>query len=142
MKQLNKQAAELIQQVGVNACTDITGFALLGHGHEMADKSGVRLQFELSQLPFHDGAIEYAEQWLFPAGTCHNQDAYVHSIVFASGVEEEMQQLLFTPETSGGLLVSVPPDRLDTLLARFEQAGHPCWMIGEVVEGKGIEVVL
>jgi selenide,water dikinase len=140
MKQLNRKAAELIQHLGVNACTDITGFALLGHGYEVADKSGVRLRFDWSRLPFHDGAVEYAEQWLFPAGTCSNEEAYSHSVTFAPDIEEEMQQLLFTPETSGGLLVSVPADKLDALLSSFEQAGHPCWVVGEVVEGNGIEV--
>jgi selenide,water dikinase len=141
MKQLNKQAAELIQQVGVNACTDITGFALLGHSYEIADKSKVKLRFEVNKLPFHDGAIAYAEQWLFPAGTCHNENAYAHGVLFAPDIEEEMQQLLFTSETSGGLLVSVSPEKLGELLARFKEAAHPCWVVGEVVEGHGIEVV-
>lgn len=141
MKRLNKQAAELIQQAGVHACTDITGFSLLGHGYEMAEKSGVCLRLALSRLPFHPGAVEYAEQWLFPGGTCRNQSAYGAHVTFAPAVAEEMQQLLFTPETSGGLLVSVPPEQIDRLLALFAQAGHPCWVVGEVIDGHGIEVV-
>ncbi len=140
MKQLNKQAAELIQQVGIHACTDITGFSLLGHGYEMAEKSSVQLRLELARLPFHPGAVEYAEQWLFPGGACRNQSAYGAHVTFAPDVSEEMQQLLFTPETSGGLLVSLPPDRLDTLLSLFAQAGHPCWVIGQVAAGQGVWV--
>lgn len=141
MKRLNKQAAELIRQTGVHACTDITGFGLLGHGYEMAEKSGVRLRLALSKLPFHPGAVEYAEQWLFPGGTCRNQSAYGAHVTFAPTVSEEMQQLLFTPETSGGLLVAVPPEHIDRLLALFAQADHPCWVIGQVIDGHGIEVV-
>ncbi len=141
MKKLNRQAALLAQEVGVNACTDVTGFALLGHGSEMAEKSGVQLRLYVNKLPFLDGALAYAEDWLFPAGTCNNERAYQHAVHFAPGVSEEMQQLLYTPETSGGLLLSVSPERLETLTALFASVGHPCWFIGEVVEGSGIQVL-
>ena len=140
MKKLNRDAARLVQQVGVHACTDITGFALLGHGYEMAEKSGVRLRFNVDKLPFLDGAIQYAEDWLFPGGSCRNQSAYEQWVDFAPGVSEEMQMLLFTPETSGGLLVAVPPEKLDALTALFAGEGHPCWIVGKVVEGRGIKV--
>jgi selenide,water dikinase len=141
MKQLNRQAAQLIQRVGVHACTDITGFALLGHGYEMAEKSEARLRFHVDQLPFLDGAQTYADMWLFPAGTCNNERAYEHAVTFDPDIPEETQQLLYTPETSGGLLVAVPADRLDALTAHFAEAGHACWVVGEVLEGAGIEVV-
>jgi selenide, water dikinase len=141
MKRLNRDAARLIGQVGAHACTDVTGFALLGHGYEMARKGGVRLRFFLDALPFVAGAVEYADQWLFPAGTCNNENAYAEAVTFGDGIAEEMQQLLFTPETSGGLLAAVPPERLETLLALFAEEGHPCWVVGEVEEGEGIEVI-
>lgn len=141
MKRLNRQAAQFLQQVGTHACTDITGFALLGHAHEMAGKSKVQLQFRVERLPFLDGAVEYAEQWLFPAGTCRNEQAYRRGIEFAASIPEELQQLLFTPETSGGLLASVPPERVQTLLALFADAQAPCWVVGEVADGAGIQVL-
>jgi selenide,water dikinase len=141
MKRLNRGAAELVRQIGVRAVTDITGFALLGHGHEMAEKSGVRLRFHVEQIPLLAGAREYADQWLFPGGTCDNERAYEHAVTFAPGIEEEMEQLLYTPETSGGLLVAVPPEKVDRLTRLFDEAGHPCWVVGEVVEGEGVEVV-
>lgn len=140
MKQLNRRAMQAIQQVGVHACTDITGFALLGHGHEMAEKSGVQLRFEAAKLPFLDGAKQYAEEWLFPAGSCKNQRFYQEWVTFAPGISEEMQMLLFTPETSGGLLVAAPPEKIDRLLALFAETGQPGWVIGEVREGMGIMV--
>ncbi len=140
MKKLNRKAAQILQQIEVHAVTDVTGFALLGHGCEMAEKSGVRLRFLVEQIPFLDGAQEYAEMWLFPGGTCDNERAYEHGVTFAPSIEEEMQQLLYTPETSGGLLAAVPPEHLDALLGRFEAARHPCWVIGEVVAGEGVEV--
>jgi selenide,water dikinase len=140
MKKLNRDAARLIQQVGVHACTDITGFALLGHGYEMAEKSEVSLRFQLNKLPFLEGAVKYAEDWLFPGGACRNQQFYQRWVEFAPDISEEMQMLLFTPETSGGLLIAVPPDRLDTLTNIFSSEGLSCWIIGDVAEGKGILV--
>jgi selenide,water dikinase len=140
MKELNRDAARLIQQVGVNACTDVTGFALLGHGYEMAEKGHVRLRFHVGQIPFLDGAVGYADDRLFPGGTCKNQQAYEHAVHFAPEISEEMQQLLYTPETSGGLLVAVPMERLEALTRLFADAGHRCWVVGEVIEGQGVEV--
>lgn len=141
MKRLNGEAAELIKEVGVRAATDVTGFALLGHGYEMAEKSGVRLRFHVEQLPFLEGAREYADLWLFPGGTCNNEEAYRHAVTFASEIEDEMRQLLYTPETSGGLLVPVPREKLDRLKELFDEAGHALWVVGEVVEGEGVEVL-
>jgi len=141
MQQLNRRAARLIQQVGVHACTDITGFALLGHGHEVAQKSGVQLRVQSSRLPFVDGALEYAEAGIFPGGTCNNERAYEHAVRVAEGVSADVVQLAYTPETSGGLLVSLPADRLERLSILFEAEGQPFWVIGEVVEGQGIELL-
>ncbi len=140
MKTLNRQAAQIIRQVEVHACTDITGFGLLGHGCEMAEKSGTRLHFRLSHIPFLDGAVRYAEEWLFPGGACRNQQCYEKNVEFAPAVPLEMRQLLYTPETSGGLLVAVPPDSAEKLAALFAGAGQPCHIIGVATEGQGIHV--
>ena len=140
MKKLNRDATRLVRRVAVHACTDVTGFALLGHGFEMAERGGVRLRFHVEKLPFVDGAMQYAEDWLFPGGTCNNERAYEHAVHFDSGISEEMQQLLYTPETSGGLLVAVPADAVETLTGLFAEQHQPCWVVGEVIEGEGIEV--
>lgn len=141
MKKLNRRATRLMQTVGVHACTDITGFALLGHAQEMAEKSGVGIRFYLEKLPFLEGARAYAEDRLFPGGTCRNQEHYAPRVHFAPGISEEMQMLLFTPETSGGLLIAVPSGKLEELSATFGAEGQEHWTIGEVVEGEGIEVI-
>jgi len=141
MKKLNRRAARLMQSVGVNACTDVTGFALLGHAQEMAEKSGAGMRFYLEKLPFLEGARGYAEDGLFPGGTCRNQEHYAPQVGFASDIPEEMQMLLYTPETSGGLLIAVPSEKLGELTAIFSAEGQEHWTIGEVVEGEGIEVV-
>jgi selenide,water dikinase len=141
MLKLNRAAAELLQAGGARACTDVTGFALVGHSYEIAEKGEVLLRIHIKRIPFLPGAEEYADMWLFPAGTAHNQTAYADHVRFAPGVTEELQQLLYTPETSGGLLAAVPPERLEDLKASFQQAGEALWVIGEVLEGQGIEVV-
>jgi selenide,water dikinase len=141
MKRLNRRAASIAQQVGVHGCTDITGFALLGHSYEMAEKSGVRLRFSVSKLPFHEGAEGYANAGLFPGGTCNNERAYQHAVRFAPSISEEMRQLLYTPETSGGLLITLPRERVDELTGQFSAENQPYWIIGEVVAGEGIEVL-
>lgn len=142
MKRLNRSAARLIQNVGVHACTDVTGFSLLGHACEMAEKSDVCLRFHLDKLPFLDGAHRYAGNWLFPGGSCRNRDCYKPSINFAADIPEETQMLLFTPETSGGLLVVLPQEKLKGLTRLFSEQGEPIWLVGDVIEGKGVQVLV
>ncbi len=140
MKRLNRAAARAARLAGVHACTDITGFGLLGHAWEMAEGSNVSLHFDLQRLPFLDGARRYAEEWLFPGGTCRNQECYAPHVSFAPQIPEEVRQLLFTPETSGGLLLSVPPDSLEALARALTEARQPFWTVGWVREGTGIVV--
>lgn len=141
MKRLNRDAMRLINQIGANACTDVTGFALLGHGYEMAHKGGVRLRLTFDDLPFVGGAKQHAEDNLFPGGSCNNQRAYEGNVDFVLDLSEEMQLLLFTPETSGGLLAAIAPEKLGALLELFSHADHDCWVVGRVLEGTGVEVV-
>ena len=140
MAALNRTAAQLAGRVGVRGATDITGFSLLGHASEMAALSGVGLRFRLADLPFLPGAREYAEQWLFPAGANRNQEHFGCGVTFAEAIGDELRLLLFTPETSGGLLLAVPADRLAELLALAAEVGQAMWVVGEAVEGLGIEV--
>ncbi len=140
MAMLNRRAAQVMQQVGVHAATDITGFGLLGHSSEMAALSHIELRFHFSRLPFLDGAVRYAREWLFPAGANRNQEYFRCGVTFAPEIPAEMQLLLFTPETSGGLLIALPAERLSDFLTRCAEAGQPAWHIGEVAPGSGIVV--
>jgi selenide,water dikinase len=140
MLTLNRRGARLMRAAGFHGATDITGFALLGHACEMAEQGGVRLRFHLDQMPFLPGALTYAEQWLFPGGACRNQDTYKAMVQLAPGVEEDREMLLYTPETSGGLLIALSPESLEKLKTLCRDEGQPLWEIGEVLEGEGIEV--
>jgi selenide,water dikinase len=141
MMTLNKDASRVIRQVDVSACTDITGFSLLGHTWEMACKSSVRIQLSLGQLPFLEGAVDYAKKRHFPGGACRNEQYYKKHVDFAPGIPDEMKMLLFTPETSGGLLASVSKDSLETLMDLFTKKKHPFHIVGTVIEGEGVEVI-
>jgi selenide,water dikinase len=141
MKRLNKVAAELAMEVGVRGGTDVTGFSLLGHGWEIAQASGVGLRFTFEKIPFTRGARRYAQEGIFPGGSSDNRQYYSEHVGFASQIDEPSQMLLFDAQTSGGLLLSVPPERLDGLLGRAAQVGQMLWEVGEVVEGDQIEVV-
>jgi selenide,water dikinase len=121
--------------------TDVTGYSLLGHAWEMAAASGVKLRFEYNQIPFLSCARKYAEEWTFPGGASDNRLYFGKQVQFAAGLDEASQMLLFDPQTSGGLLLAVPPAKLDDLRKRAVPAGQELWVIGEVNEGTGIEVV-
>jgi len=141
MKRLNKAASELALEAGVRGGTDITGFGLLGHGWEMAEASGMGLRFTFGKIPFTRGARRYAQEWIFPGGSSDNRAYYGEHVNFAAQIDEPSQMLLFDAQTSGGLLLSVPPEKLDGLLGRAAQVGQMLWEVGEVVEGEKIEVV-
>jgi selenide, water dikinase len=140
MSRLNKTASELALDFGVRGATDITGFSLLGHAHEMAETSGVGLRFEMSKIPMISCARKYAESWTFPAGSSDNKLYFEKHVTFDERIDEENRMLLFDAQTSGGLLLAVPPERLDALLSRAKEIEQPLWHVGEVVAGEGIKV--
>ena len=138
MKRLSRVASGIIVDVGANAMTDVTGFALPGHSLEMARNSDVRLNFRVEKIPFISGAERYADMWLFPEGTSNNERSFKDNVLFDDQILEETRQLIYTPETSGGLLAAIPPENLDTLKSRFQKAGEKLWVIGNVSEGEGL----
>ncbi len=142
MKQLNRTASQLANEFGLHGGTDITGYSLLGHGMEMAEASGVSLKLDFAQVPFVSGARKYATQGIFPGGAFDNQAHFGAQVKFPATLDEPSQMLLFDPQTSGGLLLGVPPQKLDSFLARAEEVNQAVWVIGEVTTGTGIEIIL
>jgi selenide,water dikinase len=140
MIRLNECASQLAVQFELSAATDVTGFSLLGHGWEMAHASGVGFRIHYDMLPFVSCARHYAEAWTFPGGASDNKSYFGEHVRFDSRIDEASQMLLFDPQTSGGLLLSVPGDRIDDFLESAEAINQPAWQIGEVVEGEKIEI--
>ena len=141
MKILNKIAAQLAVELELSGGTDVTGFGLLGHSWEMAQASGVGLRFHFEKIPFTQGAQRYASEWVFPGGASDNRLYYGDRVHFDTKIDEPSQMLLFDPQTSGGLLLAVPPEKLTDLIDRAGQLKQPIWIIGEVFEGNSIEVL-
>jgi len=141
MATLNRTASRLAVEFGLQGATDITGFGLLGHAWEMAQASDVGMRLHWQAVPLMDGAEQYATRSLFPGGSRCNRDFYAPHVRFVRGFEEHLQMLLFDAQTSGGLLLAVPSTGLGQFLALLSQAQQPGWVIGQVVEESGIEVV-
>lgn len=141
MKQLNRCAAVAGQATCVRAATDVTGFGLLGHASEMTDAGGVRFRFWMSDIPLLPGAIDYAAEWVFPDGSHNNRGHYGHLVQFDSNIPEDRQMLLWDAQTSGGLLLAVSAERVEDFFAECAQHEQRAWVVGEVLEGEGIQVL-
>lgn len=142
MKRLNRCAAHAAQATGgIQSATDITGFGLLGHSMEMADASQIQLTLQFSKLPFLDGAEIYAERFIFPGGASNNRLYFEAKVNFDPGLSEAQQMLLWDPQTSGGLLLAVPADRVELFQQHCADHQQPAWVIGQVEAGQGIRVM-
>lgn len=133
MKTLNRQAAHAAQAAGAHSMTDITGFGLLGHAQEMAAGGQVDFRFFVEKLPWLPGAHTYGEAGAFPGGMGNNLHHFEPFVTFAGSVDQLTQDLLWTPETSGGLLMAVTPDQVETVQQQCETAV----IVGEVIAGPG-----
>jgi len=134
MGTLNKNASLAMQEVGVNACTDITGFGLLGHLSEMIRGNGLGMIVYAGKVPYFPEAKEFAGMGMVPGGTYRNKDFFSQWIRFDSTVPQYLQDILFDPQTSGGLLISVPRGKADSLLTRLREKNvNEAVIIGEVV---------
>ncbi len=131
MKHLNRHAAQAAQRIGVHAMTDITGYGLIGHSHEMAHLSGVELVFALDALPVLTGARGYAEQQIAPGGTYRNIGYYSQWVTTDAPLSDVDELLLYDPQTSGGLLIAVAPEKAADLLAMLIDGGDDAHLIGE-----------
>jgi selenide, water dikinase len=141
MSRLNAKAGQLANEFNLRSATDVTGFSLLGHGWEMAKASGVGLRLNFSQIPFVSCARKYAEQWAFPGGSADNRLFFGENVRFSEKISEMEQMLLFDAQTSGGLLLAVPQEKLSQFQARAEEIDQPVWVIGAAVAGAAIEVI-
>jgi selenide,water dikinase len=134
MATLNKIASEQMQDIGVNACTDITGFGFLGHAVQLAENSRAGMKVNLDSIPIFDQVKEFAKKGLRPGGLNRNKEFYSKSVEFSEQVPEYMRDVLFDPQTSGGLLISLAEKKTDVLLNRLKDAGITmAAIVGEVI---------
>lgn len=140
MLELNRAASEAMVEVGVHACTDVTGYGLVGHLHEVAAASRVDVQVRASQVPVLEEAWDLVRERVVPGGTYRNRRAATRYARWTAGVSEEVQLLLCDPQTSGGLLVAVAPERVGGLQRALEERRVPVVAeVGEVLgPGEGL----
>ncbi|TDX45187.1 selenophosphate synthase [Orenia marismortui] len=139
MTTLNNKALEPMQKLKVNACTDITGFGLLGHVWELAAGSKVGIEISSAELPIFEGIVDYAEMGLVPEGAYSNRQYLKDKIKFDANIKKSLIDILFDPQTSGGLLISVPADKAADLLIELYTLGvDKATVIGEVIDEEGI----
>ena len=142
MKQLNRDASELAIKFGLHGGTDVTGFSLLGHASEMAEASGCGITFYWHTLPFIHSARKYAEMGIFPGGAFDNRLYFEPHVTFDPAISEIERMLLFDPQTSGGLLLAVPPEKAAAFAEAARLARIPVWQVGKVTSEKGIKVAV
>lgn len=129
---LNKYAGEIIIEYDISACTDITGFGIMGHCYEMASGSNISLKLFKEKIPYIKEAKEYAKIGLVPAGS-YNNKSYLEGKYELRSIPEWLEDILFDPQTSGGLLVSCTPLEAEKLMSRLNKLELKSVIIGEVI---------
>jgi selenide,water dikinase len=140
MVRLNKEASHIARDVGVHAMTDVTGFSLLGHACEMSSAGGVGLRINATDLPLLPGALDYAAAGITTGGAARNREHFAARVRIDRDIDENVQNVLWDPQTSGGLLMAVPLEDADALTERFAESGAQAWSVGVVVPGQGVEL--
>lgn len=134
MSTLNKYAHDVLVNYSVHACTDVTGFALLGHSLEMAQGSGVAVHLKAQAVPYHEEAYEMADMGFIPAGAYRNRDFAEAGVRVVGEVERALQDIFYDPQTSGGLLCAVPAAEAEACLAELRAVAPSTQIIGYVTE--------
>ena len=139
MTSLNKYAAQCCKKYDIHGCTDITGFGFLGHLHEMVDgKLSCRVYAD--QLPVFPEALEYADEFLLTSVAQQNRNHVGRHVKFDPDISFAMQEVMFDPQSSGGLLIVLPADQADDLLKDIRELGVPSAIVGEMMEPSGKEI--
>jgi selenide,water dikinase len=138
---LNRHASHLAREAGVVACTDVTGFSLLGHAEEMARAGHVRFVIDASSVPDLPGALQYARAGHITGGASRNREGLAGRVTLPTGLDKALGHLLFDPQTSGGLLIAIAPERADALSNALAAGGLLGARVGHVESGAGVVVV-
>ena len=140
---LNKTASEAMLEVGVSACTDITGFGLMGHAYELAEASKVTLSFFAERIPIFDGCERYVKMGLMPGVSKLSKKYLKDAIRINPRVREELVDVLFDAQTSGGLLISIPKGKAEILCTKLKERGALTFdVVGEVHQREDVSIIV
>jgi selenide,water dikinase len=140
MLQLNRHASHLALEAGAHACTDITGFSLLGHAEEVAKASAARIVIDAARILPLPGALAYARAGHVTGGANRNRRGLEGKVTLPEGLPEELEHVLYDPQTSGPLLIAVAPEKAEGLARALEQGGSAATIVGRVEAGSGVAV--
>jgi selenide,water dikinase len=141
MSTLNKYAGEIIVNYEVTACTDITGFGLMGHAYEMADASQVTLKLYKDKIPYIQSAKEYAQMGFVPAGAYNNR-SYIEGKYEFNNTPEWMKDILFDPQTSGGLMITCSREESEKIMYGLSKLELPSSIVGEAIQQQGEKCII
>ena len=143
MASLNKRASEIMQEIGANACTDVTGFGLLGHAFEMIQGTGKGIIIHVPDVPILPEAVNFAEMGMVPGGTYRNKEFRINKVDIDPAQSPYLIDILFDPQTSGGLLIAVPEEKAGELVKRLRKEGiEDAAIIGKVVNDTQERIVV
>lgn len=142
MARLNKTARDIMVKYPVNSCTDVTGFSLMGHSYEMAQGSNCTIHIEADKVPYFEEAYEMAQMGFIPAGAYRNREYVGEHISVSEEVSLAMTDILFDPQTSGGLLISLPKEYSEELLRELKEEIPEAEIIGYVTEFQGENLII
>ncbi len=140
MIRLNKYACEIMRAYPVNSCTDVTGFGLLGHAYEMGAGSGVSISLDAAAMPLLPEARDMARMGIIPAGAYANRSFLEDKVIIEPSVPLEIADILYDPQTSGGLLIAVPGDYCESLLADLKKEDPASAIVGQVIDGENFVI--
>ena len=142
MATLNKAARDIMVQYDVHSCTDVTGFGLMGHSYEMAQGSNCTLHIQVDKVPYHAEALELAAMGLIPAGAYRNREYAQAGVAVQGKFSLAMEDILYDPQTSGGLLFAIPAEEAEACLAQLKQTIPQAAIIGYVTEKEDSYIIL
>jgi selenide, water dikinase len=142
MVSLNKTAAELMIEMGAHACTDITGFGLIGHASHLIQEGETGIEFYFNALPFFTGVMELSKKEVYPGGLGRNRDFYSPNVEFKGRIPQYKRNLLFDPQTSGGLLIALPPEKAAVMVEKLRKRKIIASIIGKVIKDTDHKIIV
>lgn len=142
MATLNKTARDIMVKYPVNSCTDVTGFALLGHSYEMAQGSNSSIHILADEVPYHEEAFDLANMGLIPAGAYRNMEYAGAGVKLTREIPQPLQDIFYDPQTSGGLLISLPEKAGEEMLKELQEEIPSAAIIGYVTENQGSSIYI
>jgi selenide, water dikinase len=136
MTTLNKKAAEIMIELGAHSCTDITGFGLAGHASHLIQEGSIGIEFDFESLPLFPGVLDFLKKKVAPGGLGRNRDFYSPTVEFSARIPQYKRDILFDPQTSGGLLIALPPEDAEKLVKKLKKANLTAVVVGRVIRDR------